>query len=738
MARIPTLSDSPRVSTNVPRDPTLSPAEASAGSRGLAQASGQIANSLGRMHQQQVAEANKVSYTKAKLKFTEQVNNEIKQLDQEFDGTNYEGYSQVGIDRLKQRKDEILKSAPEAIRETLGLELESSIVRQKARLSGMEANNKSKYAVNETQALMKSAASGAYSEWDPEQNFKNTQSIRNLINSSTYYDANTKKALQDKITNISKDMLNGVVDRGDIGEMQQALNDLNSPELEPLFGDMDIKDKTKQIAKLEGKIKSKQNENRSKVNNKYKQVITSLGAGTLEFNDPQDRDIIDNVKNEIMVTMEPEQAKAALADIAIYENANVLASEGATDIFNLDVEKAADEIFSAEGDDLFKAAGKAEAISVLGSLKQQRINEFKKSPADYIVKYDKSIGGKALEIIAEDSGPEEFNDYMTSMDAAYDKMGVRPSDRKYLPSQLKSYYGDTAKKALAEGDPRSATVLLNELDKKSNGDMYKIYDELDIPQQYAASFEIVNPTQRGDHIMNIARYENDIKPRFNDISDSEEDKSIMGELRKDPFYKSILNMDGGRNPLAGENAETIAKSALIEYKVARLGGATKEEARKEAWSGFKNSYDIVENGQYPIPVRAGKYDSGKIQNFVDNYTNQDIDLVNKFGIDVPEKYNMEEVNESLKDSGFWSYNKKSDSLRLLYYNPKNNRVQAAMKDGEPLSVPLSEINNMKGIEENVKKKHLRNVFMAGGFVPPEVQPEKEEGMSFKVEGFFKR
>ena len=102
------------------------------------------------------------------------------------------------------------------------------------------------------------------------------------------------------------------------------------------------------------------------------------------------------------------------------------------------------------------------------------------------------------------------------------------------------------------------------------------------------------------------------------------------------------------------------------------------------------------------------------------------------------------MNESFKDGGFWSYNKKADSLRLLYLNPRTNRVQTATKDGKPFMISLEEINSMKGEEARTRKQAIRNIFNSGlmrsNYVPSgsEKQGEAPQGMSFKVEGYMRR
>lgn len=717
MAKIPTLNDSPRASiVNVPRTPTLSPREASAGSRQAAQLSGQLADGLGRLYKQQQAEADKVSFTKAQIEFSKLSNDELIGLDKDFNGSNYENYASEGLQRLQARKDQILESAPDRIKEQLSLDLESKMARFDQKLKSRELSNKSQYAVFETQDQIKSAAQSSYSGWDPLQNFENSQRLKNVINASKQYDEKTKRALNDKVSTVSRDMVNGVIDRGNMGEMNEALNDLKDESQADIFSSLNPKDKTKAISRLENKIEAERNKAKVKTNKDHRKVLNSLQGGTLNVRDPKDREVIERHKNKIMTTYSPEEAKDYMSDITVYEKANEKFSEDAIGGLISDPSKESVALFSEESDPLFQAAGEAKAKKVLSALQANRIQEFKKSPADYLVKYDSNIANQALE---SNSDGGDLSEMIVSMDAAYDKLGVSGSNRQYLPTQLKNRYG-AAQALMEEKNYAAASQVLEDFKQKAGDDAFRLYDELDIDKNVASTLLIEDPDTRATVLADLANLKDTIDPVFKQKA-NESNADIDSKLIKDDFYKAMISVNPEKGMSSLKNAQPILNIARTQYKKAIIKGVGVGDAQEQAFNAIKKSYDILDNGAYPIPIRKREgINSDKLQKFV-SYINEDDSMPYKYlknlkpikasnGVELTQ----EEMNNTVINSGKWVYDSKEDGLKLLKIGDNGKLSEFRDKDNKPYIVKLEDAQNMwddinaenMEIEEKVRRQNF--------------------------------
>lgn len=707
MARIPTLNDSSRISTQVQRDPTLSPNEASAGSRAAAQASGQIANALGRFHQQQVREQRKVDYTKAKLSFAEQSSNASKELELQFDGTNYEGFSQEGAKKLDRLKQDVLKSAPEGIRETLSLELESNILRQKERLVGLEANNKSKYAVNETRNMMDSAASGSFNEWNPEQNFRNSQSIKNLISASNFYDADTKAGLAKETAKITNNMVEGVLERQDIGEMQKALTDLQDRSLAGLFQDMDPKVKQKAINGLEKGIKRYVDKARVKVRDDLKEAVFAMENGA-NLSDPAIQKDITSLENSIVATLPADEAKEALSEINTYKVANKMSKDFAFDLEALDVDAVSEEIAVGEG--IEGAANKARAKKVLSELKRKKQEQFKKDPVAYILENDTGMRNDALELSSGSSGQFEFNNYIRNMDYIYDRTGTPRTARKYLPQNIVDQYGGSINTMVTNGDYASASLMMEELDAKMGDKLGRVWDELGLDPKMGVMFEIENLQDR-KNIMASMGQAKAITKEFKDQG-LESDTDIKNKIQSSDLYKAMTRLNGGQGAFVNENAQGYKQAIMNEYKRLRLAEVEEDEAMKMAMAPFMRGKTVIENGDNPLLVKDD-YAIG-IKNFIDNFAGQDVDYVNELGVELKGKgganLSDEDKNMNIRERGKWVYDKKLEGLRLVMRYEDGSMAQIMNKEGKPFVISLPDAARKASeyrVEVEEKQESLR-------------------------------
>lgn len=713
MAKIPTLADSPRISTDVRAAPTLSPDMASAGSRQAAKLSGQLAEGLGRLRQAQINEAKKANMAKGILAGSRAFSLTGDTLDKEYRGSNYEGYYEDGVKRLTKAKEDIINNSPKDVREALSLSLDQRMLSWEQKLKGREAAYKSEYARSSMLDEINQTGMAAHREWNPLQAKELTSILKAQANNSMHLDDGKRRAVMRKIGDVQDLMVEGVISRGNLSEMNSALNDLKDPNNDVLFQDMDPKSKTRAMERIERKINSKKSEFRSETLLDVRRSKNALKAGTLDINDPKDRMAIDELENKVVMNLDADEAQEALAEIDIYKKVNQVASSNPVDILNMDVEQSAKSQF--KGDDrLLEAASQAELITNLNQIKGQRIREFKKAPADYMVKYNQDIASKAINLVSDDAGPADYNSYMNSMDHAFDKAGLPKSDRKYLPSQLVQHYGGNFNKFVESGDYKAATYLIDELDRKTGGDTYRLYDELDIDPKMAVLTEISDPDTRSIVLKNMMSAKEGINPQFKLQSD-ESDDDINRKLAKSDFYKAMSKIDGGQGSFTLQNSKALLDVARVEYKRAVING-NEDGAEEAAWKAFSKSYEVVENGDYPIPVRVKEgYDSKKVENFVDYFTDSDTDYVEKLGIDLLKSkdgtvLSKEATNQTIAKKGKWIYNKKSDSLRLVVREEDGSLFRVG-KQGYMIELPkvmdmwdTIEKENIKKVE---KRKALR-------------------------------
>jgi len=737
MAKLPTLTDAPRVSMRAQVAPTIRPGEAGASFRQQAQIAGQIGQGLMQLRKKQIAESNKVAYSKSNIELTKNFNDTERQMDEEYrtNKPNFDGYAADGMERMIDRRDEILENAPESARESINIAFDEKMVRMEQKFHSKEAHKKSEYAMFETKDQIKLASQDSYQTYDPIGSLDKAKRLSGLVATSSQFDEKGKAVLNNQINDIPTDMLEGVLDREDPSEMRKALADIDDPSMGVIFGAMDPRAVTRTKSKLKRKLEYKKMEGIKEIKGKYTDSITGLSKGTLNPANPEHKQILRDVKNELVIKM-GEDGRVMVDNIEAYEMSSSMIKENAFELHKIDPKTAASEITADVSDPLKRAASKGRVAQIIESQRQAMMKEMAKDPATYITKNDSGISLNTREIIGSDD-PKAFNDYMNSMDSRYDQMGVPAHQRKYINETLKTHYGDNINRFIDSNDPKSAAAVINELTEKSGDNLYRFYDELGIPEKYAAVSEIKDPDARTRIMSNLMNEKEDIDPRYKGIADSKSDKDIMASLRDNSMYTAIIGQDAGQNTASGRNAEALLKVAQVEYKSARLNGSDHEEAQVKAWERISKGYDIVENGNFPIPVRTSKHQADKVRNFLSNNTKVEMDYVNKYGLNVPEGSNMAEMNESLKEGSFWSYNKKSDSLRLLYYNKGQARYQEARKiDGSPVMVPLEEINQMDDLTDRGMASNARNnIFALGNTFRGESKKKKEEVLKFKVEGF---
>jgi hypothetical protein len=717
MARIPSLTDNSQISTRVQADPTLSPDAAGQANRQNAAIASQASQGLMQLYQRQAKEAERVTYTKKSIEATKGANDEIRVLDEQFIGSDYTGYADEGIKRLRKRNEQMINEAPAGIKQQLSLDLERNLLRHEQKFRATEAQRKSEYAIFETSDQIKLAGQDSYNKWDPMESAEKTAMVRSQVMSSSLYDERARRAIDKQLSNVNQDMIQGVYDRGNIGEMSQAVADLKDEDMSVLFSDMDIKDKARGIAKLERRIEAKKSESVSNTNRDFKELNISLRSNTLNISDPAVRAASEDLKNKVKTVMEPEDADRMIKEIELNEVTNRLVNENPFNIFTLDTEIAS-KVLTEDTEDLIdRGFEKAKAKAVLDDVKSKMMDEFKKSPSDFVVKYDREIAEKAMGLLSEDASPKDYKEYIGSVDAIYDRMGLEKKDRKYLPSGLVKHYGGNTQQFIDAGDYKSASVLLEDFKNKTGEDIYKVYDELGIDKKVGITLEIDDFQERSNVIKNLMTAKKGIEPEFK-LGFEESNNDIKQELAKDDFFKAMLAMDGGQGSFTKENGMALMDVAVVEYKASRVNGANEDDAKKAAFKAFNKNYEVIDNGAYPIPVRKiPGNDPKKIEEFIDFYKG-DVDYVGKLGLNnlkTPSGVDLpaDTTNENIAERGKWVYNKKSDSLMLLMRDESGILSKVTKKGtNEVFSISLKEaaIQGEEEVKQARKQAFLKRNF----------------------------
>ena len=727
MAKIPALTDSPRVRQADPLQPTLTPGQAAAPFKETAKFAESVAGSLSQLRQKQQKEADKVSYTKANIGLSQSFNNISSEMEEEYRSTkpNYEGYAQDGVARLEARRDEILESSPDSAKAQISLAFDQKMARMGERFNSTESARKSEYARIETDGMISDASTKAYQSSSPLEAMEDMGRLKGLVISSSKYDEKGKKVLLGRIEDIPKDLVNGVLDREDPAEMRQTLNDLNSEAMGPVFGSMDPRIITKAKSRLEKKIAYKNNEGLKETRGKYKDSISALQNKTLNPLNPRDKKILSNVKNEIETRM-GEEGRAFIDNIEAYEKASEISTENAFSITQFDPESESLEISSDIKDPLKRAGSRGKVKQILNSQKASMQNDLAKDPASYLMKHDSAIALQVNEIVGSND-PLVFKEYMNSMDSRYDELGTPGHQRKYVPAPLKEHYGGAINRFIDSGDFKSASAMMNELSAKSGDDFFKFYDELGIPDKYAGVPEILDPDARTRTMKNLMNEEEVINPRYLGHAKKKRDVDIKSDLRKSSFYQSIIGEDAKSSPTSGRRAESLLSAAQVAYKLAILNDSTKAEAETKAWEDLSAGYEMVDNGEFPIAVNIKKHGNGiKTKLYIDNNTKADIDYVNKYNLDLGGG-SMDARNAQFKRGSAWTYNRKSDSLRLVVHENGSWKEARDIND-KAVTVSLSDIDRMEGMTKKDDRLVSRREILS--------RPSKKKSLKFKVENFF--
>ena len=693
MARIPTLTDSPRLSTrNVPRKETLSPGEASATTRQLGGIVSQATNALMKFRRQQVIERRKAERTNAFYNFNSSNKESIRDLDENFtkESPSGNGYSQRVLEIYDKNTKETLGTIQdETVRTALEQDLKINRLNVESQAYRKEMAMGETYTKLTLQESANTLSSKYKAEYNPSEMALELGRAAHDIDSSRYLDENQKNLKIDELNKVKESMISGVIERSDIAEMQQVKEDLEDEDMQSVLG-LRPDFKQKAMIRLERQIERHNSKARNEISSDLRNAKLALQMGTIE---PDSREI-QSLERDILTNMSGKEADSALSELRTYKKVNEIGTDLALEIHKIDPEKMASEVSSGSG--LSGAASKAKSFKALASMKQRKIEQLRKDPASYIIQYDRSIAEKAVELIADGSDPSDMSSYLNDMDETYKSLGVPRVNRKYLPKQFVDHYGKTVNNLIDNGDYGTALSVLDELKQKSGSNLGRVWDELDLDYEVGALLEVNNPEDRKRLLGNMASYKA-IKSNFKENFSTESDDSIKRELSKSEFYKAMTRINGGKGSFVLENAEGIKEIALKEYKRLRLNGLNKSLATERAFKAFTDSYDVVPNGDYPIPVNVNKNITSNVKHFLDNYAGTSADYVEDFGITLKGRggvqLSKDTINDNIKSRGKWVYDKKLDGLRLIYRNDDGSLAQIVDKEGKDFVLPMDEVSN---------------------------------------------
>jgi len=694
MARIPTLSDAPRLSTRAQVDPTLRPGEAGAGFRQISQISDQIGAGLQNIRNKQIAEANKVSYTKSNIELTKSFNDLDRDMEGEYRQAkpNFDGYAEDGMERLNRRRDEILEQAPESARDSINLAFDGKMAQMEQRFKNKETHEKSQYAIFENKNQIKIADQDVYQTSDPMATMSKMNDLAVSVSSSSLFDEKGKEVLRRQIDDLPKSMLNGVIDREDPAEMRNTLESMDDPALSKVYSRMDPKVVTKARASIERKLKYKEQEGINEVKGKYSDSIAGLSMGTLNPTNPDHKQILTKVKNEIVVKM-GEDGRELVANIEAYEASSSELKEHAFDLQNMDTDLTSSNITSDIKDPLAQAASKGRVKRIMDSQKQTMVKEFQKDPASYISKHDAGIALSSKEMIASKS-PRAYNNMINAMDSRYDSMGVPAHQREYINQDIKNHYQSPFKTMVANEDYKGAAALLRDFDIMSNGKAYKHFGELDIPKSYAVVSELPDQQDQINAIKNLMDKELPKSYELARLNSNIKESDIKQDLAANPLLEAMSNQRGGTIEGA-EHTRAMYDTVYNEYKriVVTNPNMDHATATKEAWKGFEKRYDIIKGNGYNIPI-SKTHNTENTQNFVDTYTGS-APYTKDFDLYLPTKPNgvsttADEMNESIARNGRWVYDRGAEGLTLMVKDDlgKWRPTFKKGKDGKPTPMTL--------------------------------------------------
>ncbi len=710
MARIPTLSDAPRVSTRANISPTQRPGEAGAGFRQVSQIAGQMGEGLMNLRRKQIAESNKVAYTKSNIELSKNFNDLDREMEEEYRSNkpNFDGYAEDGMERLNQRRDSILEKAPESARDSINLAFDEKMAKMESRFQNKESFQKSQYATFETKNQLKLASQDSYQTADPIEVMNKMNNLAVSVESSSLFDARGKAVLRNQINELPKDMLNGVLDRENTAEMKEVLDSMDDPVMGRVYGQMDPKVVTKAKTSLERKLKYKETEGINEVKGKYSDGITGLSMGTLKPKNPEHKQILTNLKNEIGTKM-GESGRELIANIEAHEAASNLLSEHAFDVHKVDSKVSASEISSGISDPLQQAASKGRVGKIIESQRQTMLKDMKDDPANYIAKNDSGVALSAREMVAT-KNPRAYNDMMNAMNSRYDQMGTPVNQREFMSAPIKNHFEGSFKTFITNGDHKSAEALIADFDTMTNGAGHKHFDELDIPKEYAVVSELPDKQDRLNAVKNLMDTELKGAYDLRRLDSNLKEGDIKVDLSRHPILEAMSVQDGGTRAGA-QHTKAMYDTVYNEYKrvVVTNPNMDHKTAIKEAWKGFEKRYVTLKSRGGTIPI-SRKHNTVNTQNFIDTYTSG-ADFTKDFDIRLPKKPSgisttKEEMNDSLKTEGRWVYNRKAEGLTLMGRNDLGRYGPVFDNKGKPVIRTFEQINN-EVYTNDVKKEKAR-------------------------------
>ena len=708
MAKIPTLSDAPRLRESDPRQPTQNPNEAGREFGQIGAIADQVSSGMMRLHKKQQAEADKVSYTKNNIALTESFNEVTSQLNEEYRANkpNYEGYSDSAMERMDVHKTMILEQTPESAKAATALAFDQKMASFKNKFKTFESAKKSEFAYNETQSTVEQSGNSSYTKYSPIDTLEQMTQLNNLVSTSSKYDAREKQVLLGKVKDLPKHMVNGVLDRENTSEMRQALNDLQNKEDNPIFSSMDPMDLEKAEKKLRNKLEYKKNESVTASNKNYKNLIAAHKAGMLTGS-PQDVQMSNNVKNELIMAHGADDAAPMIDKIEAYEAVSQHQKDNA--FSPMDIEKSSSEIAEGSGDRLTSMGSKARVSEILKSAEKQRRKDMETDFASYVTKNDFSASQNSaamISLIGDPTGRERAaNDYFTTVDERAKQSGIPLNKVSYLDKNLKGHYGKISD-LMEAGNYKAADAMFQDLDQATGGRGYKLADELDIPKEMAFVSELADPKDR----LNALKSMNDkeLDGIYKNIATSRniDDKIVRESLMENDLMSAMSLEDGGTSEGAA-HTNAMFNTVHREYKriISSSPMINDKDAQKQAWGIVEKRYETIEQGGNMIPLPK-KYNADNAQNFLDKYS-RNADYVSKFNLKVPEGRTSEEMNNGLSSDSRWVYSRKHDGV-VLMAKQGDSRYRAVLnKDKQQVVVKYEDLA-AEEYSEDEKRKQARN------------------------------
>ena len=697
MAKIPSLGGSNRVRSSDPLAPSLSPRDAAAPFKQAGDLAGKVGQGLTNLRNKQVAEANKVSYVKSNIAFSESFNQISSDLEGEFRETrpDHEGYAEEGIKRLADRKDEILDEVPESARNSVSLSFDQSMSKYGERLKSQESSRKSQYATTETEGMIDDASDGSYSNYSPMDTLEHTRRLQGLVGGSSKFDGRGKQVLNNRIDKVNSNMLKGVIDREDPAEMRRALSDLQSEDMKPVFGSMDPEMITKTVAKLSKKINYQNSEAKSNILKSKNDAISAFKAGLIGTS-PKEVKMIENLKTKIQAAL-GDDAASVIDEIETHQAINEHMSENA--FGEIDSDALSTEISSGSKDELSRLGSKAKSSRVIEVAERNRKKAMEADFASYASKHDSSvsINSKAMISMAGDPVKRQkaANKYFNTIDSRAKQAGIPANKITYLDDNLKNQYKGIGE-ALNSGSPEMAAAMIADFDQAVGGRGYKLMDELDIPKDVAIVSEVMDPQDQANVLKSINNPELDETYKNVAIRRGLKDTKVRQELMDRDLMKGVSLEDGGTQ--AGAiHTNAMFNTVHREYKrlITSNPNISHEDAKKSAWGIFEKRYDTLEQNGDRIPIPK-KFNSDNAQNFLDKY-NGSADYVKDFDLKLTPKKNgvsttVDEMNGGLADNARWVFNRKQGGLILMARQGDSKYRFVPNKDGKPVIKTFEEID----------------------------------------------